>query len=533
MTRAVGPAALEAMLLDRGELALLDVREEGAYAGGHLLFASSLPLSRLELRLADMLPRKGVRIVLCDGDGGTLAARAASRLADLGYTDLAILEGGCAGWAAAGYELFSGVHVPSKAFGEVVEHHYGTPRIGARELHAKQAAGEDLVVLDSRPMDEFRVMSIPGGIDCPGAELAYRARDLVPSPETLVVVNCAGRTRSIIGAQSLINAGIPNPVVALENGTMGWHLAGLELARGESRRYGTLTPEGLAAAQAAAARVRARFGVPVMGLAGLDAWRAEAAARSLYTIDVRAAAEFEAGHLAGSFHVPGGQLVQETEAHVGARNARIALIDDTGVRATMTASWLIQMGWPEVAVVEGALEAGPLETGPRQPPIPGLEAAAAALVTARELDAGSAVVVDVGSSRAYRAGHIPGAWFAVRARVAAALTKLPAEGRLVFTSDDGVLARFAAAEAAALTTRPVAALDGGTAGWQAAGLPLSPGAENMASEGDDAWLKPYDHEAGQEQRMRDYLDWETALIPAVERDGCARFRLFPEARGGG
>ncbi len=532
MIRRVGPAALEAMLLDEGELALLDIREEGSHAGGHLLFASSLPLSRLELRVADMLPRVGVRIVLCDGDGGALAARAARRLAELGYTDLAILEGGCAGWAAAGRELFSGVHVPSKAFGELVEHHYGTPRITARELHARQAAGADLVVLDSRPMAEFRVMSIPGGIDCPGAELVYRAHDLAPSPATLVVVNCAGRTRSIIGAQSLINAGIPNPVVALENGTMGWHLAGLELARGESRRYGALSDDGLAKARAAAARIRARFGVPVMDMAGLDAWRAEADERSLYTIDVREAAEFEAGHLAGSFHVPGGQLVQETEATVGALRSRIALIDDTGVRAAMTASWLIQMGWPEVAVVEGALESGPLETGPRQAPIPGLDAAETALVTARDFEAGGAVVVDVGSSRAYRAGHIPGAWFAVRARLAAALAKLPAAERLVFTSDDGVLARFAAAEAAALTSRPVAALDGGTAAWRAAGLALAQGPENMATEDDDAWLKPYDHEAGQEQRMRDYLAWETALVPAVKRDGCARFRLFPEAAGG-
>ena len=224
-----------------------------------------------------------------------------------------------------------------------------------------------------------------------------------------MVVNCAGRTRSIIGAQSLINAGIPNPVVALENGTMGWHLAGLELARGESRRYGALSDDGLAKARAAAAlSIRARFGVPVMDMAGLDAWRAEADERSLYTIDVREATEFEAGHLAGSFHVPGGQLVQETEATVGALRSRIALIDDTGVRAAMTASWLIQMGWPEVAVVEGALESGPLETGPRQAPIPGLDAAETALVTARDFEAGGAVVVDVGSSRAYRAGHIPG-----------------------------------------------------------------------------------------------------------------------------
>ena len=46
--------------------------------------------------------------------------------------------------------------------------------------------------------------------------------------------------------------------------------------------------------------------------------------------------------------------------YAATRNARIALIDDHGVRATMTASWLIQMGWQDVFVVKNALESGPL-----------------------------------------------------------------------------------------------------------------------------------------------------------------------------
>ena len=60
----------------------------------------------------------------------------------------------------------------------------------------------------------------------PGAELVLRARELAPDPATRIIVNCAGRTRSIIGTQSLINAGIENPVSALRNGTIGWTLAG-------------------------------------------------------------------------------------------------------------------------------------------------------------------------------------------------------------------------------------------------------------------------------------------------------------------
>ncbi|GIS89095.1 MAG: hypothetical protein CM1200mP18_18050 [Gammaproteobacteria bacterium] len=113
-------------------------------------------------------------------------------------------------------------------------------------------------------------MSIPGGICCPGAELAYRVSDVFEDPEALVVVNCAGRTRSIIGAQSLINAGIPKPVVALENGTMGWHLAGYGLDHGQVRRAPNVTENGLKRSRTMAESVAERFGVKKVSNAELD-----------------------------------------------------------------------------------------------------------------------------------------------------------------------------------------------------------------------------------------------------------------------
>src|SRR6185312_6623508 len=131
------------------------------------------PLSRIELALEALVPRRATRVVLCD-DGDGLAHRAAAKLMRWGYRNLAVLAGGVRAWANAGYELFSGVHVPSKAFGEFVEHAAQTPHMSAREVKALKDGGADLIVLDSRPMDEYRKMSIPGGIDCPGAELVYR-----------------------------------------------------------------------------------------------------------------------------------------------------------------------------------------------------------------------------------------------------------------------------------------------------------------------------------------------------------------------
>ncbi len=253
----ISPRQLEEWIRDGDELALLDVREQGAFASGHLLLAACLPLSRLELEVERLVPRRGTRIVLCDAGEANceLAHRAAQRLVELGYREPRVLSGGVLASRDAGYELFTGINVPSKAFGELVEQRCGTPHLGATELRARLDRGEKIAILDARPLDEYRRMCIPGGIDVPGAELVYRVYDLVPDPETLVVVNCAGRTRSIIGAQSLINAGVERRIAALENGTMGWRLAGYDLEHGQERRAPEPSETGLRSARAAAQRV--------------------------------------------------------------------------------------------------------------------------------------------------------------------------------------------------------------------------------------------------------------------------------------
>ncbi|MDX1433048.1 MAG: rhodanese-like domain-containing protein [Gammaproteobacteria bacterium] len=527
----IRPAELKALLQGDDELALLDAREELAFGQSHILYASCMPLSRLELLADAMVPRRTARVVWCDGGEG-LAERAAERMSALGYRDVSVLAGGTEAWRGAGFELFSGVNVPSKAFGEVVEVTRHTPSISAEELKAKLDAGEDLVVLDSRPMAEYHARNIPTGTCVPGAELAYRVHDIVTSDKTLVVVNCAGRTRSIIGAQSLINAGIPNPVVALRNGTMGWHLAGFELETGQSRRGPEPSAKGLAAAREVARRVAKRYGVRTIDHAALATWREEQGERSLYVLDVRHPEEFVAGHLPGSHSAPGGQLVQETDHYVATLRARVVLVDDTGVRATMTAHWLNQMGWPEIAVLETAFEGQPLERGPEHREVLGLDSIDVGTIDATTLHAllgeGKATVVDVGSSRAYKAGHVPGAWFAVRARLASSLAKIPDAGRTVFTSEDGVLARLAAADALALG-REASALEGGTQAWREAGFELEAGATHLADDTDDIWLRPYEKDWGVEQAMQDYLTWEVALVEQLERDGTARFDTAPKA----
>jgi rhodanese-related sulfurtransferase len=294
-------------------------------------------------------------------DGVDRVPAAAERFAALGYTNVHALEGGLDGWHAAGGELFRDVNVPSKSFGELVEHERHTPSLSAQEVKALIDAKADVVVLDARRFDEYRTMSIPGATSVPGAELVLRARALAPHPKTQVIVNCAGRTRSIIGTQSLVNAGLPNPVAALRNGTIGWKLAGQVLDAGASRQAPEVSADRRAEAQAGARAVAERAGVRWIALDALATL--DVPTRNVYRFDVRTPEEYAAGHLPGFASAPGGQLVQETDHHVPVRGARIVLADDDGVRAPMTASWLAQMGW-EVVVVDPTPPAGALaETG--------------------------------------------------------------------------------------------------------------------------------------------------------------------------
>ncbi len=523
MTAAVAPAALRGMLEDGGELALVDVREELIYSQGHLLLARSAPLSRLELKFGALVPRRTTRIVLCDGNDG-LAERAAAVLARNNYSDLRILAGGVAAWAAAGFELFTGVNVPSKAFGEFIEHEDGTPSVAADELALLIGKDADLVILDSRPFDEYARVSIPGATNVPGAELVLRAREIAPSPDTTVVVNCAGRTRSIIGAQSLINAGLPNKVVALRNGTMGWSLAGLICERGKSRCAPRVSGEQMAWAKSAARRVAQACGVESIDRARLDALRRDES-RTLYVFDVRDPAEYQAGHIAGAISAPGGQLVQATDQYIGTFGARIVLVDDLEVRAAMTGSWLRQMGFAHVFLLaesgdETGCPAAPLLESETRPET-AIEARALADLVSRN----AATVLDLSLSRNYLAGHIPGAWFAIRTRLARALDKIAIANTLVLTSEDGALAALAVGEAETLVDRPVHFLQGGNAAWQAAGQPFSTEAK-MADEPVDQWRKPYERSGDVKAAMREYLTWEVDLLPRIKRDGSLRFERF-------
>ena len=524
---------VRARLLARQETALLDVREEDPFAQEHPLWAANLPLSRIELDAYRRIPRRDTVLVLYGSHGGKdLAPRAARRLAALGYTAVHLLEGGLAGWRAAGGEVFRDVNVPSKSFGELVEHERHTPSLSAEDVARLIADKADVVVVDARRFDEYRTMSIPTATSVPGAELVLRVRELAPDPATRVVVNCAGRTRSIIGTQSLVNAGLPNPVAALRNGTIGWLLAGQALDHGADRRPPEPAPATRATARDDARAVAARAGVRSLAYSALAEFLG--AARTTYLLDVRTPEEYEAGHLPGFLSAPGGQLVQETDHHAPVRGARFVLFDTEGVRAPMTGSWLAQMGW-DAHVLEDvpaealrALGAAPPDR-PALPEVPLVTAAALAEArAAAQRDPAALQIIDVSPGADYVRGHIPGAWFAIRAQLAEAVETVPAAQRYVVTCGAGILARLAAADLAAILgpAADVAALDGGNGAWRAAGHPLEAGESRLAVPRTDRYRRPYEGTDAPRSAMQAYLDWEFGLVAQLARDGTHHFRVL-------
>jgi rhodanese-related sulfurtransferase len=521
--RLITPAALQAALHDSGEIALLDVREEGEFGEDHLLFATPLPYSRLELGIGALVPRKGVRIVLCDDGRSGIAQRAAGRLGALGYSDLAVLDGGIHGWKAAGYVLFKGVNVPSKLFGEMVEHAYNTPRITAAQLVKMRESGEDFALFDGRPVHEHHKMTIPGSTCCPNAELPYRVASMVKNPKTKIIVNCAGRTRSILGAQTLINFGVPNPVYALENGTQGWYLSDLQLEYGSSSQYPEVIDAAqLPAQQEAARKLMNRFNIRVVQAAEVNAWLQQSD-RTTYLCDVRTPEEFAAGAIPGSQHAPGGQLIQATDQWVGVRNARIVLIDGGEmVRAPVVASWLLQLGC-DVFVLEAGIRSS----------LEGIKAADTILPALPGIGPGElkdliehnkCTVFDLGPSMGYRKAHIPGSRWSIRPRLAkdASGAQLP----VILVAPDENLARLAATELADAGIRDIRVLRDGISGWCKNGhATASSAAIPPDSECIDYLFFVHDRHAGNREAMKQYLAWETGLMAQLHEQDKSVFRL--------
>lgn len=491
------------ILSSKDEWAFIDIRETAEYGRGHPFFVSHVPYSILEARIGLYVPCNKTKLILMDG-GNSVSEKAAKHLEALGYTDVIVLKWGVSAWKDAGYALYEGISAPSKSFGEVVEHELGTKSVTAEQLKARMDKGDDnFIVLDGRTPDEFNRMTIPTSTSCPNAELSLRYKAMLARPDQDIVVNCAGRTRSLIGAETLRTLGIPNKVYALENGTMGWKLAGLELEYGADRKYPNNVDDSVVnEAQQRAEQMINEYGIPVISMDELHRWK-EQSEKTTFQYDIRTREEYEAGHVNDFRHTPGGQLVQATDQWFATRNGRIVLYDNFKIRAVMTAIWLKGMGH-DAYLLDPATVTDLMHVGEFDIDVSGLE-----FINAAGLKESEATILDARSSQDYREGHIEGAIWTIRPQ----LSKLNIKGKPVVIASDLFTAQFIAKDLGGNAIISLTEPDE----WKAAGLKMVSTPDIPTDEERiDFMFHTHGRHSGNLDHAREYLRWETGLMDQMD-----------------
>ncbi len=518
MANTITDAELDGLLKGDAPIALIDVRESGEYNSSHIPGAALIPRRRIEFIIEDAVPAKGVQIVVCDDDCQR-APLAAATLERLGYTNVSVLDGGVNRWSARDYPTEWGVNVPSKDFGEMLEVVHHVPEISAEDLHERIERGDKLVILDTRTPEEYQRFAIPGGRSMPGGELALRITDVLNEidDDTTVILNCAGRTRSITGTHVLQRMGIE--ALGLKNGTSGWLLAGFELENGADRvELPEVTEEGRAAAEEYAAKLAAEDGVRYMSPDQLADLIARRDSQPVYLVDVRTDKEYTDGHIPGFRWWPGGQAVQRADDVAVVKNATLVFCCDGRARSTVTASFYRQMGHSEVYVVDGgtlawAASGRELSPGMERTSVAGLGDAfrSVNLVSAQQLhDSPSDVVLFVDTSQDFSGGHTPGARWVSRSWLEIEIGEIAPDkaASITVTCSSGRNSALAAVTLGQLGFSNVSVLEGGMGAWREAGLPVEQGLTGIVRPPADINYLGVDRSYGE---MMNYLRWETEL----------------------
>jgi rhodanese-related sulfurtransferase len=518
MANQISCRDLAALMASETLHAVFDVRERGEFNAGQIGNATSLPRSQIEFRIAELVPDRRIPVAVYD-EGEGRATLAAESLAALGYENVSILDGGLPAWQGLHLATVSGVNVPSKAFGEKVHHERMIPEVSPEEVQSLQERAAALMVFDVRTPEEYGRFCIPGGLNVPGGDLILWAEALRRKPETTVVVNCAGRTRSIIGTAALLRLGLNN-VRALKNGTMGWVLAGLELESTPTRLTPTAPDESRRQAREIALRVAEQERIPWISARELVDELAKD--NVTYLVDARSEDEYENSHIPGSLNIPGGQAVQRADDFVAVKQGRIVFVSNQSARAVMAAYWYRQMGFGNVKVLQGGIEAwrdsgGSMESGISQNLPLGFGAAKklARMLLAGEADSllqsSSANVLHVGGSADFAASHLPGSKWISRGWLELKLPALLSDRTrpILLSCADGRNSTLAAPTLLEMGYKEVFVLDGGVQAWAGAGYPTERGLDSCLVEPNDVVLSP--SVKGDKEAMRRYLEWEIKL----------------------
>lgn len=524
------------------EIALIDVREHGQFGEGHLYFAVSIPYSKLEFEIRKLVPRKSTTIVLYD-NADDVAFKSMKRLRALGYSNVFFLEGGVNSWARAGYALFSGVNVPSKTFGEYVEGALATPSISPAELKLKIEKNENIIILDGRPYPEYQQMNIPGAHSCPNSELPLYIDTFIKDKNTEIIINCAGRTRSIIGAQTLINLGIENKVFALENGTQGWYLNDYQLNHNSvcnCLKKTKLTKSQLSMASDRASKLSREIGIECISLKELDELKLQKE-RTTFIFDIRSEEEYKSGTLKGARHALGVQLIQATDLYVGVLGARVVLFDNSeNIRALVTASWLKQMGW-EVAVLNEKPqrlvkpEQEACEQFKKSKKLGNLIDTDKLIAITSKCD--SYEIIDVRPSQDFRKIHFKGAIWSIRPNLQGLIKRMsPISGtKIIVVASQADIGKLALLEISEIYVQEKVFLYVvNEEDWN--NMPLKIGASRnypVDSECIDFLFFVHDRHKGNKTSAKKYLEWETGLLKQIDEQVVDRFKVLNRGIGPG
>lgn len=505
--------------------ALLDVRERGEYALGQIPGSCPLPRGLIEICLERMVPWREVPLVLYSNaeHRSVLAAQTCLRL---GYRDVRVLGGGIHQWSANGRSPAYGVNVIGKTFGERLSVTDEVQQLTPDEVAALSESGNTLI-FDARTASEYAKGHIPGAYNVPGGQLVPTVFDAGierADRSAPIIVHCAGRTRSIVGAYLLRQAGFDN-VFALRNGTMAWVMSGRELDR-EPRPW--IAPDTGAEGSARSARFAHEFvrGTHAYPIPESELPAAADSHQPCYLIDVRMVDEYTAGHIPGALSCPAGQLANAVDEQLAVRDALLVCYSGTETRAKIGAGLLARIGYRRVAWLTGGLSdwEGPVETGDPNAYLDDLAFSRSDVRTiggaelAAVLRDGTGTLLDVRRSSEYALSHIPGSVWIPRGDLERRIgAHASADAQLIVASDRELRSTLAARTLLDLGHRNVSVLEGGINAWISAGRPTEEGLDgadvSLAEAKEDAELvarRPRLLERNRDDMVR-YLDWEERL----------------------
>ena len=205
-----------------------------------------------------------------------------------------------------------------------------------------------MYLVDVRTREEYAAGHIPGFAWFPGGQAVQRADDTVAVKTGLVVFCCDGMARAAVTASWYRQMGFPN-VYAVAGGTTAWKAAGKSLAAGTDEPVEPLV---------AAAHERVRQVAP-SALAALLA-----SSRPPVVLNVETSDRFAAGHVPGARWLSRSWLELRLAELAADKAAPLVVTDEDGHDAALAAATIAEMGYKDVAVLAGGMEAWQKEGRP-------------------------------------------------------------------------------------------------------------------------------------------------------------------------